>query len=93
MKTRSDKDEAGIRVKRAKLREVGFLFAFFLFTLVLNLAVQTKDYTRFVNPFIGTGGHTFPGVTVPFGFVQLSPGTRIEFEISLESDAFRRFFC
>ncbi len=31
-----------------------------------------------VNPFIGTGGHghTFPGATVPFGMVQLSPDTR-----------------
>ena len=29
----------------------------------------------FVNPFIGTGGHghTYPGATVPFGMVQLSP--------------------
>lgn len=37
-------------------------------------------YTLFVNPFIGTGGHghTFPGATVPFGMVQLSPDTRLE---------------
>ncbi|HMI18984.1 MAG TPA: GH92 family glycosyl hydrolase, partial [Sphingomonas sp.] len=30
-----------------------------------------------VDPFIGTGGHghTFPGATVPFGMVQLSPTT------------------
>lgn len=35
---------------------------------------------EYVNPFIGTGGHghTFPGVTVPFGMVQLSPDTRID---------------
>ena len=33
-----------------------------------------------VDPFIGTGGHghTFPGATVPFGMVQLSPDTRLE---------------
>lgn len=32
-----------------------------------------------VDPFIGTGpeGHTFPGATVPFGMVQLSPDTQI----------------
>jgi len=32
-----------------------------------------------VDPFIGTsgGGHTFPGATVPFGMVQVSPDTRI----------------
>ncbi|MFN5890532.1 MAG: hypothetical protein ACK448_09060, partial [Bacteroidota bacterium] len=35
-------------------------------------------YVPYVNPFIGTGGHghTFPGATVPFGMVQLSPDTR-----------------
>jgi len=33
-----------------------------------------------VNPFIGTGGegHTYPGATVPYGMVQLSPDTRIK---------------
>ncbi|MEL7118797.1 MAG: GH92 family glycosyl hydrolase, partial [Bacteroidota bacterium] len=38
------------------------------------------DLTQFVNPFIGTGGHghTYPGATVPFGMVQLSPDTRLE---------------
>lgn len=43
------------------------------------LAVQSQN-TRFVNPFIGTGGHghTFPGVCAPFGMVQLSPDTRLE---------------
>jgi putative alpha-1,2-mannosidase len=31
-------------------------------------------------PIVGTGGHghTYPGATVPFGFVQLSPDTRTE---------------
>lgn len=34
-----------------------------------------KDFTQFVDPFIGTAnhGHTFPGATLPFGMVQLSP--------------------
>jgi len=34
----------------------------------------------FVNPFVGTGGHghTFPGATLPYGMVQLSPDTRID---------------
>ena len=52
---------------------------FFVF-LSANLSAQTKDYTRYVNPFVGTGGHghTFPGATVPFGFVQLSPDTRMD---------------
>ena len=34
----------------------------------------------YVNPLIGTGGHghTFPGATLPFGMMQLSPDTRLE---------------
>ncbi|RYZ24473.1 MAG: glycoside hydrolase family 92 protein [Chitinophagaceae bacterium] len=39
-----------------------------------------KDYTRLVNPFIGTGGHghTYPGASMPFGMMQLSPDTRMD---------------
>lgn len=39
-----------------------------------------KNYAALVNPFIGTGGHghTYPGATMPFGMVQLSPDTRLE---------------
>jgi predicted alpha-1,2-mannosidase len=35
---------------------------------------------QYVNPFIGTGGHghTYPGATLPFGMVQLSPDTRVD---------------
>ena len=42
----------------------------------------TTGYTRTpfesVDPFIGTGGfgHTYPGASLPFGMVQLSPDTR-----------------
>ena len=44
----------------------------------LHLFAQT-NFTQYVDPFIGTGGHghTFPGATVPFGMVQLSPDTRL----------------
>jgi len=39
-----------------------------------------EDLTRFVKIAIGTGGHghTYPGATVPFGMVQLSPDTHNE---------------
>src|SRR2546421_9746845 len=35
------------------------------------------ELTRLVNPFVGADndGNTFPGATVPFGMVQLSPDT------------------
>lgn len=51
------------------------------FLLILSTAFscsQKKDTVSYVNPFIGTGahGHTFPGATLPFGMVQLSPDTR-----------------
>lgn len=37
-----------------------------------------KSNVEYIDPFIGTGahGHTYPGATVPFGAVQLSPDTR-----------------
>ena len=45
-----------------------------------NSFAQNKDFTQFVNPFIGTDkmGHTFPGATTPFGMVQLSPQTNMQ---------------
>ncbi len=47
---------------------------------LLSLGQKNISITEFVNPFIGTGGHghTYPGATVPFGLVQLSPDTRRE---------------
>ncbi len=38
---------------------------------------SSDDVTRYVKLAIGTGGHghTYPGATVPFGMVQLSPDT------------------
>ena len=44
-----------------------------------KMYLPTKEYTDFVNPFIGTGGHghTYPGPTRPYGMVQLSPDTRL----------------
>src|ERR1041385_8644214 len=38
---------------------------------------KTQNLIQYANPIIGTAkmGHTFPGATVPFGSVQLSPET------------------
>ena len=43
-------------------------------------AIKDKALVSLVNPFIGTGGHghTYPGATMPFGMMQLSPDTRLE---------------
>jgi predicted alpha-1,2-mannosidase len=54
---------------------------FLLLTVYCStLTATAQDYAKWVNPFIGTGGHghTFPGATLPFGMVQLSPDTRID---------------
>ena len=40
-----------------------------------SVTIYCQKLTSFVNPFLGTGGHghVYPGATVPFGMVQLSP--------------------
>ena len=48
-----------------------------LFSTVL---LGQEDLSKLVNPFIGTGahGHTYPGVSMPFGMMQLSPDSRLD---------------
>lgn len=50
-----------------------------LLVLATVPALAQQKLTRHVDPFIGTDGpgHTFPGATLPFGMVQLSPDTRL----------------
>ena len=44
-----------------------------------TLSAGSGEPARHVDPFIGTGGHghTYPGASMPFGMVQLSPDTRL----------------
>jgi predicted alpha-1,2-mannosidase len=53
------------------------LFSFFSLAFNVFFSMAQQDLHLFVRPFIGTAeaGHTFPGATVPFGAVQLSPDT------------------
>ena len=46
--------------------------------LGMVIACHAKSPVDYVDPFIGTDGHghVYPGATVPFGMVQLSPDTR-----------------
>ncbi|WP_256009432.1 GH92 family glycosyl hydrolase [Desertivirga xinjiangensis] len=63
-----------------------FFFSVISFYSVSHFAFaqnRSTKLTSYVNPFIGTGaltnslaGCTYPGATVPFGMVQLSPDTR-----------------
>ena len=52
------------------------IFIALLFPLQI---LAQNNYTQYVDPFIGTGGHghMFPGAALPFGMVQLSPDTRL----------------
>lgn len=57
-----------------------FLSLWALLSLVqFGFAQKNNDLSKWVNPLIGTGGHghTYPGPTLPFGMVQLSPDTRL----------------
>jgi predicted alpha-1,2-mannosidase len=48
-----------------------------LLLIALTASAQNNNLVQYVKPIIGTQrmGHTFPGATVPFGMVQLSPDT------------------
>lgn len=48
-----------------------------LFAVQQTIAQQPGNLVQYVKPIIGTQrmGHTYPGATVPFGMVQLSPDT------------------
>ena len=48
-----------------------------VFSQINLMAQKPENYIQYVNPLIGTQkmGHTYPGATVPFGAVQLSPDT------------------
>jgi predicted alpha-1,2-mannosidase len=54
------------------------LILYCTFCVFYSSLFAQRDYTALVNPFIGTGGHghTYPGASMPFGMIQLSPDTR-----------------
>jgi predicted alpha-1,2-mannosidase len=53
---------------------------YFLPLLLTYSFCTAQKLTKYVDPFLGTGGHghTYPGATVPFGMVQLSPDNGTE---------------
>ena len=59
------------------MRNLRFLLLLNFLSVGFHLLAHTErnDYTQYVNPIIGTGGHghVFLGANVPFGFVQLGP--------------------
>lgn len=61
------------------MQKLRLIFLLAALTPIQYLYAQA-DFSRYVNPFIGTGGHghTYPGATMPHGMVQLSPDTRLD---------------
>jgi len=60
------------------MKKASLLFLYLLSgTIAFPQTVAPENFLPFVNPLIGTYkmGHTYPGATVPFGMVQLSPET------------------
>ena len=55
-------------------------FQALIFLAFISLPGIAQKLTKYVDPFLGTGGHghVYPGATVPFGMVQLSPDNGIE---------------
>ncbi|ATL46079.1 sugar hydrolase [Chitinophaga caeni] len=53
------------------------IFSLFCYAAIPAMAQTGGGLTKYVNPLIGTErmGHVYPGATVPFGMVQLSPDT------------------
>jgi len=59
-----------------------FVLLFLASTILMQAEnkLKTTDYTKLADPMVGTNahGHTFPGATLPFGMIQLSPDTRTD---------------
>jgi predicted alpha-1,2-mannosidase len=60
-----------------KRQLISILTLFFVFSVIIERSsnAQSADPVDYVNPFIGTDffGHTFPGASLPFAMVHLSP--------------------
>lgn len=55
--------------------KIRLLLSLSAMTICCSNPPKTTNYTKWVDPFIGTDGivHTFPGAAAPFGMIQLSP--------------------
>ena len=62
------------------MKRIGLIFLSAILMVSCNKTTENKPdkqatASSYVDPFIGTGGHghTYPGATVPFGMLQVSP--------------------
>jgi len=70
-----------MNIKKVNIDKI-YILVFFLMLCSCNNQPEYKENSliKFVDPFIGTGGHghTYPGASMPFGMMQLSPDTRLD---------------
>ena len=70
-----------MNIKKVNIDKI-YILVFFLMLCSCNNQLEYKENSliKFVDPFIGTGGHghTYPGASMPFGMMQLSPDTRLD---------------
>ncbi len=71
-------------MKNRKTFPILFMLAFIAALVFVTFFIPKHkktihDLSQYVNPMVGTGGHghTYPGASMPFGMVQLSPDTRL----------------
>jgi len=62
-----------------KMKPNRFLFVLCICLFFSGAISAQKEYTKYVNPFIGTAfnGHTFPGACLPFSMIQTGPVTGV----------------
>ena len=69
-----------MNIKKAKISILYISLFVLTLTSCKNQVKENKEsYIKYVNPLIGTSGqgHTYPGATVPFGMLQVSPDNGI----------------
>ena len=66
-----------IKIKRSNFLLRAFVLLSVTQVMAQKKTIQKQNLIQYVDPMIGTAkmGHTYPGATVPFGSVQLSPET------------------
>lgn len=71
--------QTGLKKKNERMNNNRFIILILIVFTFCACNERKEDYSESVNVFIGTAGdgHTWPGASLPFGMVQLSPDTRL----------------
>ncbi|RYG45125.1 glycoside hydrolase family 92 protein, partial [bacterium] len=72
--------DRGSSTRRRSVRLMKRTFSTAVLVSALSVVAQAQRPIDYASPFVGTDGHghAYPGATMPFGMVQLSPDTRLD---------------